>query len=158
MTTRTDGDDVTQCYLRPRPASASGTDSGSDLKGGAGSAPPWGSTSTMLSAAATSPPHHCDTARERAPWARAHCCRRAARNCVTVPSQQFAARRCERNDTPNQRPDLQNILRRSYDNLTIMRSTYDGRLIHHQTFHEECKAFLGYDSLGKSSDRARQCS
>jgi len=36
--------------------------------------------------------------------------------------------------------------------LTIMpelRSTYDGRLIY-KTSHEECKAFLGYDSLGKS--------
>ena len=151
---------VTQCYLRPRPASASGTDSGPDLKGGGRICTPWGLRvqcyrRPQLRRRITATPRE----RERAPWARAHCCRRAARNCVTVPSQQFAARRCERNDTPNQRPDLQNILRRSYDNLTIMpelRSTYDGRLIHHQTFHEECKAFLGYDSLGKSSDRARK--
>jgi len=152
---------VTQCYLRPRPASASGTDSGPDLKGGRICTPMGVYEYNAIGGrnfAAASLRHR---ERERAPWARAHCCRRAARNCVTVPSQQFAARRCERNDTPNQRPDLQNILRRSYDNLTIMpelRSTYDGRLIHHQTFHEECKAFLGYDSLGKSSDRARQCS
>ena len=45
-----------------------------------------------------------------------------------------------------QEPDLQNILRQSYDYLTIMpklRSTYDGRLVY-KTSHEEHKAFLGY--------------
>jgi len=49
-------------------------------------------------------------------------------------------------------PDLQNILRQSYDYRTIMqalRSTYDGRLIY-KTSYEERKIFLGYDSLGKS--------
>jgi len=43
-----------------------------------------------------------------------------------------------------QRPDLQNILRQSYDNLTIMpklRSTYDGRLFY-QTHYEGHEAFL----------------
>jgi len=42
-------------------------------------------------------------------------------------------------------PDLQNILRQSYDYLTIMpklRSTYDRRLIY-KTSHEGRKAFLG---------------
>ena len=42
----------------------------------------------------------------------------------------------------NQRPDIQNILRRSYDYLTMMpklRSTYDGCIIY-QTSYEECKA------------------
>ena len=46
-------------------------------------------------------------------------------------------------------PDLQNILRQSYDYLTIMpklRSTYDGRLIYKSSY-EGRKAFLGYDSL-----------
>ena len=46
----------------------------------------------------------------------------------------------------NQGPDLQNILRQSYDYLTIMpklRSTYDGRLIC-KTSYKECKAFLRY--------------
>jgi len=48
----------------------------------------------------------------------------------------------------NQGPDLQNILRDSYDFLTIIpqsRSTYDGSLIY-QTFYEERKAFR-YDSV-----------
>jgi len=49
-------------------------------------------------------------------------------------------------------PDLQNILRQSYDYLTKMpklRSTYDGRLIF-KTFYEGRKAFLRYNSLAKS--------
>jgi len=49
-------------------------------------------------------------------------------------------------------PDLQNILRQSYDYLTIvpkLRSTYDRRLIH-KTSYEGRKAFLGYSSLAKS--------
>jgi len=49
-------------------------------------------------------------------------------------------------------PDLQNILRQSYDYLTIMpklRSTFDTRLIH-KTSHEGRKAFLVYNSLAKS--------
>jgi len=44
----------------------------------------------------------------------------------------------------NQGPDLQNILRQSYDYLTIMpklRSTYDGRLIYKSSC-EECNASL----------------
>ena len=48
-------------------------------------------------------------------------------------------------------PDLQNILRQSYDYLTIMpklRSTYDGRLIY-KTSYEGRKALLRYDSLAK---------
>ena len=48
-------------------------------------------------------------------------------------------------------PDLQNILRQSYDYLTIMPkllSTYAGRLIY-KTSHEGRKAFLRYDSLAK---------
>jgi len=51
----------------------------------------------------------------------------------------------------NQGPDLQNILRQSYDYLTIMpklRSTYDRRLIY-KTSYEGRKAFLRYDSLAK---------
>jgi len=51
----------------------------------------------------------------------------------------------------NQGPDLQNILRQSYDYLTIMpklRSTYDGRLIY-KTSYEGRKAFLTYDSVAK---------
>ena len=51
-----------------------------------------------------------------------------------------------------QRPDLQNILRQSYDYLTItpkLRSTYDGRLIYKTSF-EGRKTFLGYNSLAKS--------
>ena len=51
-----------------------------------------------------------------------------------------------------QGPDLLNILRQSYDYLTIipkLRSTYDGRLIH-ETSYEGRKAFLGYNSLAKS--------
>ena len=56
-------------------------------------------------------------------------------------------------------PDLQNILRQSYDYLTIMpklRPTYDGRLIY-QTSYEERKAVLKYkyNSLAKSYDRLR---
>ena len=50
-------------------------------------------------------------------------------------------------------PDLQNILRQSYDYLTIipgkLRSTYDRRLIH-KTSYEKRKAFLRYNSLAKS--------
>jgi len=49
-------------------------------------------------------------------------------------------------------PDLQNILRQSYDYLKLMRklrSTYDGRLIY-KTSYEERKAFLKYNSLAKS--------
>jgi len=48
-------------------------------------------------------------------------------------------------------PNLQNILRQSYDFLTIMpklRSTYDGRLIY-KTPYEGRKAFLRHDSLAK---------
>ena len=48
-------------------------------------------------------------------------------------------------------PDLQNILRQSYNYLTItskLRSTYDGRLIY-KTSYEEHKAFLRYDSHAK---------
>jgi len=51
-----------------------------------------------------------------------------------------------------QRPDLQNILRQSYDYLTIMpklRSTYDGRLIY-KTSYNEWKAFHRYDARAKS--------
>ena len=51
-----------------------------------------------------------------------------------------------------QAPNLQNILRQSYDYLTIMpklRSTYDRRLIH-KTSYERRKAFIGYNSLAKS--------
>jgi len=47
--------------------------------------------------------------------------------------------------------NLQNILRQSYDFLTIMpmlRSTYDGRLIY-KTSYEGRKAILRYDSLAK---------
>jgi len=50
--------------------------------------------------------------------------------------------------------DLQNILRQSYDYLTIMpklRLTYDVRLIYQKSF-EERKAFLRYDLLAKSQD------
>jgi len=49
-------------------------------------------------------------------------------------------------------PDLQNILRQSYNSLTIMpklRSTYDGCLIY-KTFYEGCKDFLRCNSLAKS--------
>ena len=48
-----------------------------------------------------------------------------------------------------QEPDLLNILRQSYDNLTIMpklRSTYDKGVIY-KTSYEESKAFLRHDSL-----------
>ena len=41
-------------------------------------------------------------------------------------------------------PDLQNILRQSYDYLTIipkLRSTYDGRLIYKTSYYTEWKAF-----------------
>jgi len=51
-----------------------------------------------------------------------------------------------------QGPDLQNILRQSYDYLTTMpklRWTYDGRLIY-KTSYEGPEAFLRYDSLAKS--------
>jgi len=56
-----------------------------------------------------------------------------------------------------QGPDLQNILRQSYDYLTIMpklRSTYDKRLIY-KTSYKERTAFLRYDSLAKLKDRLR---
>jgi len=58
----------------------------------------------------------------------------------------------EKNDENDQGPDLQNILRQSYDYLTTMpklRSTYDGRLIY-KTSYEERKAFLMCNSLAKS--------
>ena len=48
-------------------------------------------------------------------------------------------------------PDLQTILRQSYDYLTIMpklRSTYDGRLIYRISY-KEWKAFYRYDSHAK---------
>ena len=50
-------------------------------------------------------------------------------------------------------PNLQNILRQSYDFLTIvplLRSTYDGRLFY-KTSYEGSKAhvYLRYDSLAK---------
>ena len=48
-------------------------------------------------------------------------------------------------------PDLQNILRQSYDYLKIMqklRSTYDGRLIF-KTSYNEWKAFHRQDSRAK---------
>ena len=51
-----------------------------------------------------------------------------------------------------QGPNLQNILRQSYDILTIMpklRSTYDGHLIC-KTSYKERKDFLGCNSLAKS--------
>jgi len=51
----------------------------------------------------------------------------------------------------NQGPDLENILRLSYDYLTIipiLRSTYDGRIIY-QTSYEGRKAFLSYNLLAK---------
>ena len=53
---------------------------------------------------------------------------------------------------PDQGPDLQNILRQSYDYLTItpkLRSTYDRCLIS-KTYFKERMAFLGYNSLAKS--------
>ena len=53
------------------------------------------------------------------------------------------------------RPDLQNILRQSYDCLTIMpklQSTYYGRLIY-QTSYEGRKAFSRFNSSAKSYDR-----
>jgi len=46
-----------------------------------------------------------------------------------------------------QGPDLQNILRQSYD-CQNLRSTYDGRLIY-KTSYAGRKAFLMYDSLAK---------
>ena len=52
---------------------------------------------------------------------------------------------------PVQGPDLQNILRQSFDYLTVMpklRSTYDGRLIY-KTSYEGRKAFFRYDSTCK---------
>ena len=54
-------------------------------------------------------------------------------------------------------PDLQNILRQSYDYPTTMpklRSTYDKRLIY-KTSYKEREAFLGYDLLAKLKDRLR---
>ena len=54
----------------------------------------------------------------------------------------------------NQWPNLQNILRQSYDYLMItpkLRSTYSRRLIH-KTSYEGRKAFLRYNSLAKSSE------
>ena len=57
-------------------------------------------------------------------------------------------------------PCLQNILRQSYDYLTIMpklRSTNDERLIY-QTSYEERSAFLRYDLVVISKGRRRQCS
>ena len=59
-----------------------------------------------------------------------------------------------------QGPDLQNIVRQSYDYLTIMpklRSTYDGRLIYKIPYNE-WKAFGRLDSRAKSQYRPRQCS
>ena len=50
--------------------------------------------------------------------------------------------------------DLLNILRQSYDYLTIvpkLRSTYDGRLVY-QTSNEEREAFLKKDFRAKSQD------
>ena len=66
---------------------------------------------------------------------------RPLNGCVCV----CVARRL--NDSYRKRlgPDLQNILRQSYDYLTIMpklRSTYDGRLIY-KTSYNEWKAFHG---------------
>ena len=51
----------------------------------------------------------------------------------------------------SQGPDLQNILRQSYDYLTIMpklRLTYNGRLIY-KTSYERRTPFLRYDSLAE---------
>jgi len=51
-----------------------------------------------------------------------------------------------------QGPDLQNILRQSYDYLTIMRklrSTHDGRLIYKTSYEGRNEAFLRYDSPAK---------
>jgi len=45
-----------------------------------------------------------------------------------------------------------NILRQSYDDITILpilRSTYEGRVIY-KTSYDERKTFLGYDSLAES--------
>jgi len=56
-----------------------------------------------------------------------------------------------RSSPGRQGPDFQNILRQSYDYLSIMpklRSTYDGRLIY-KTSYEGRNAFLRYDSLAK---------
>jgi len=67
--------------------------------------------------------------------------RERAELCATPP----------RNHQDHQGPDLQNILRQSYDYLTIMpklRSTYDERLIY-KTSYEGRKAFLRYDSPAK---------
>ena len=61
-------------------------------------------------------------------------------------------RLCRDPESDNLGLDLQNILRQSYDYLTIMpklRSTYDGRLIH-ETSYEERKDFLMCNSLAKS--------
>jgi len=62
-----------------------------------------------------------------------------------------AAPRCSKAACADLGPDLQNVLRQSYDYLTIMptlRSTYDGRLIY-KTSHKGRKAFLRYNSLAK---------
>jgi len=67
-------------------------------------------------------------------------------SCNQLTRQEVASERGR-----NLGPDLQNILRQSYDYLTIMpklRSTYDERLIC-KTSYEGRKAFLGYDSLAK---------
>jgi len=69
--------------------------------------------------------------------------------CISDCSYNFIMSRLNSANEPKlgfrcQGPDLQNILRQSYDYLTIMpklRSTYDGRLIY-QTSYEERKAFL----------------
>ena len=81
------------------------------------------------------------------------CRRRLPIHYVFTKIGRYTARQRER----SQAPDLQNILRQSYDYLTIMaklRSTYDGRLIH-KTSYEGRKAFLGYDSLAESKNRLR---
>jgi len=79
---------------------------------------------------------------------------KSARNVELDPSV------CERDEIFNTdtetemlRPDLQNILRESYDYRTIglmpkLRSTYDGRLIF-KTSYEGLKAFLRYDPFAK---------
>ena len=67
---------------------------------------------------------------------------------TNVHTQSYSLHRAQK----KQGPDLQNILRQSYDYLTIMpklRATYDGRLVC-QTSYEERKAFLGYDLLARS--------
>ena len=54
-----------------------------------------------------------------------------------------------------QGPDLRNILRQSYDYLTIvlkLRWTYDGRLVY-QTSYKDRKAFLRHDSRARERER-----